>query len=178
MFEPRSPTQYSEYEAGWWSFPPKSLARWEELIRATVDHCAKRYGSARVRDWLWEVWNEPDIGYWRGSLEEYLALYQCTVKATRSAPPGACVGGPATMGDLGPVSGFPPTGPAYLANFLAFCVNNSVPLDFVTFHTKGAYFQPWRHLPPGRVSDPQSPSMVKMPRECGERSGKSQAMPA
>jgi xylan 1,4-beta-xylosidase len=165
-FEPGSPTQYSEYEAGWWSFPPKDMARWEQLVRATVDHCARRYGRARVSEWRWEVWNEPDIGYWRGSVEEYLALYRRTVEATRSVLPGARVGGPATTGDLVPVTGLRAQGPAYLGRFLDFCVKNSVPLDFVSFHTKGAYFQPWRsYLPPGERSEPQSPSMLKMLRE-------------
>jgi xylan 1,4-beta-xylosidase len=208
-FEPGSPSQYSEYEAGWWSFPPKSLARWEELVRATVQHCAQRYGRARVRQWLWEVWNEPDIGYWRGSFEDYLALYRATVEATRSVLPGARVGGPATTGDLGtgdlgtgdlgtgdlgtgdlgtgdlgtgdlgphsgrgPHPGLAGRGPTFLGNFLDACVQDHLPLDFVSFHTKGVYFRPWRsYLPPGQeVPEPQSPSMVKMLREVREALG-------
>jgi xylan 1,4-beta-xylosidase len=165
-FQPGSPTQYSEYEAGWWSFPPKSLSRWQELIGATVAHCASRYGRSRVSDWRWEVWNEPDIGYWRGSIEEYLALYRASVEATRSVLPDARVGGPATTGDLRLVGDHGGRGPAFLERFLEFCVKTDVPLDFVSFHTKGAYFQPWRsYLPPGEASEPQSPSMVKMLRE-------------
>jgi xylan 1,4-beta-xylosidase len=168
-FEPGSPSQYSEYESGWWSFPPKSLSRWEELVIATVRHCAKRYGRARLSDWRWEVWNEPDIGYWRGSVEEYLALYRSTVGAVRSVLPTGLVGGPATTGDLQPTEGLRAQGPAYLAKFIDFCVTNSVPLDFVSFHTKGAYFRPWRsYLPLGEASEPQSPSMVKMLREVRE----------
>jgi xylan 1,4-beta-xylosidase len=165
-FQPGSPTQYSEYEAGWWSFPPKSLSRWADLVRATAGHCARRYGRARVADWFWEVWNEPDIGYWRGTAGEYLELYRASAEAVRSAIPGARVGGPATTGDLRPVAGLPAKGPEFLDAFLDFCVGQSVPLDFVTFHTKGAYFRPWRsYLPPGQASEPQSPSMVKMLRE-------------
>jgi xylan 1,4-beta-xylosidase len=165
-FQPGSPTQYSEYEAGWWSFPPKSLTRWAELVSATAEHAARRYGRARVADWYWEVWNEPDIGYWRGGVEEYLQLYRASAEAIRSVLPDAKVGGPATTGDLTPVAGLPAAGPDFLGSFLDFCTGQSVPLDFVTFHTKGAYFRPWRsYLPPGEVSQPQSPSMVKMLRE-------------
>jgi len=49
-FQPGSPTQYSEYEAGCGPSPqkPVSLA---ELIGATVAHCASRYGRSRVSDW-------------------------------------------------------------------------------------------------------------------------------
>jgi xylan 1,4-beta-xylosidase len=167
-FQPGSPTQYSAYEAGWWSFPPKSLARWSELVAATAEHCARRYGRARVASWYWEVWNEPDIGYWRGSVGEFLELYRASAQAVRSVLPDALVGGPATTGDLVPLpaSGLQAKGPDFLDAFLDFCVAQSVPLDFVTFHTKGAYFQPWRsYLPPGEESEPQSPSMVKMLRE-------------
>jgi xylan 1,4-beta-xylosidase len=165
-FEPGSPTQYSEYEAGWWSFPPKSLARWADLVTATAEHYVRRYGKARVAGWYWEVWNEPDIGYWRGSIEEYLELYRASAAAVRSVVADALVGGPATTGDLTPVGGLPAKGPDFLAAFLDFCTGQPTPLDFVTFHTKGAYFQPWRsYLPPDEASQPQSPSMVKMLRE-------------
>jgi xylan 1,4-beta-xylosidase len=171
-FQAGSPTQYSEYEAGWWSFPPKSLTRWAELVSATAEHYARRYGKARVADWYWEVWNEPDIGYWRGSVEEFLQLYRVSAEAVRSVLPDARVGGPATTGDLTPVAGLSAQGPDFLDSFLDFCTGQTgqsgqtVPLDFVTFHTKGAYFQPWRsYLPPGELSAPQSPSMVKMLRE-------------
>lgn len=165
-FQTGSPSQYSIYEAGGWSFPPKDLRRWAELVGATVEHYRSRYGRARLADWRWEVWNEPDIGYWRGTREEYFDFYRVSATAVRAAFPGALVGGPATTGDLVPVVGLPAQGPSFLSGFLDFCVSRAVPIDFVSFHTKGAYFRPVRsYLPPGKVSEPQSPSMVKMLRE-------------
>jgi hypothetical protein len=59
-YEP-SPTQWSPYEAGLWSFPPKDYGKWAGLVRALVEHCVARYGATHVRGWLWELWNEPDI---------------------------------------------------------------------------------------------------------------------
>jgi beta-xylosidase len=47
-FEP-SPTQWSPYEAGLWSFPPKDYAKWAWLVRALVEHCVARYGAPHVR---------------------------------------------------------------------------------------------------------------------------------
>lgn len=162
-YEP-SPTQYSAYEAGLWSFPPKDFQRWGDLVGALVRHCVDRYGERAVQDWLWELWNEPDISYWRGSVEEYCQLYETTVAAARAVLPGIQVGGPATTGDLRR------GGPDFLRTFLARCDERDLPLDFVSFHTKGAHFTPARHYGPvGMSADrPQSPSTLKMLREVQE----------
>jgi xylan 1,4-beta-xylosidase len=159
-FEP-SPTQYSAYEAGLWSYPPRDHARWAGLVGALVEHCVRRYGAGRVRGWPWELWNEPDIFYWRGAPEEYHRLYDVTAAAVRSALPGAIVGGPATTGDLAG------RGPEWLRGFLAHCAAAGSPLDFVSFHTKGAHFRPWRVYGPlgGEPPVRDSPSSLKMLRE-------------
>jgi len=156
-----SPTQPGEYEAGLWSFPPRDYRKWGGLVRALVEHCSERYGAERVREWLWELWNEPDIFYWRGTPEEYYPLYDVTADAVLSALPGARVGGPATTGDL---RGH---GPGFLRGFLEHCEHASTPLHFVSFHTKGAHFRPWRVYGPVGAEAPvkQSPSSLKMLRE-------------
>src|SRR5678815_935499 len=89
-YEP-SPTQWSPYEAGLWSFPPKDYGKWTGLVRALVEHCVTRYGATHVRGWLWELWNEPDISYWRGTPEEFYALYDVTAAAVKAALPDAAV---------------------------------------------------------------------------------------
>ena len=35
----------------------------------------EKYGKAKVESWNWEVWNEPNGGYWHGTPEEYDKLY-------------------------------------------------------------------------------------------------------
>ncbi|MBA3942995.1 MAG: glycoside hydrolase [Herpetosiphonaceae bacterium] len=162
-FEP-SPTQWSTYEAGLWSFPPADYAKWGDLVHALVQHCVERYGLDEVQHWLWELWNEPDIFYWRGTAEQYYALYDVTAGAVKSAFADAKVGGPATTGDLAR------NGPTFLRGFLRHCAEARTPLDFVSFHTKGAYFTPWRVYGPlgGPAPTPQSPSMLKMLREVRE----------
>ncbi len=161
-FEP-SPTQWSPYEAGLWAMPPKDYDKWRGLVHALVEHCAARYGAEAVRGWLWELWNEPDISYWRGSPEEFHALYDVTVAGVKAALPGAMVGGPATTGDLGPGR----RGHEFLRAFLAHCARRGTPLDFVSFHTKGARYTPWRVYGPLGGPPPvrQSPSSLKMLRE-------------
>ncbi|MDP8922841.1 MAG: glycoside hydrolase, partial [Chloroflexota bacterium] len=159
----RSPTRWSPYEAGLWSFPPKDYARWGGLVRALVEHCVQRYGAAHVRGWLWELWNEPDITYWRGTIEQFCALYDVTAAAVKAALPDARVGGPTTTGDLGPGR----HGQEFLKGFLDHCERAGTPLDFVSFHTKGGRFDPWRVYGPvgGPAPEKQSPSMMKMLRE-------------
>jgi xylan 1,4-beta-xylosidase len=166
-FEPGSPTQYSAYEAGLWSYPPRSLQRWAELVQATVEHCAGRYGQARVAEWVFECWNEPDIGYWRGTPDEYCELYEATARAVKAGSAQASVGGPATTGDVVPDGPVAARGPAFLESFLEHCIARNAPLDFVSFHTKGSFFRPVRtYLPHGAPAPArQSPSTPKMLRE-------------
>ena len=54
-----------------WTYPPKDYDAWRELISAWARHSLDRYGRREVESWYWEVWNEPDIGYWHGTPEEY-----------------------------------------------------------------------------------------------------------
>ncbi len=122
-----------------WSYPPKNYPQWAELIYRWVRHSVERYGRKEVERWNWEVWNEPNIGYWHGTLEEYCKLYDYTADAVKRALPSARVGGPATTGPASPRAA------AFLQGFLKHCVSgtNSVtgktgaPIDFISFHAKG-----------------------------------------
>ncbi|HYK35486.1 GH39 family glycosyl hydrolase [Alloacidobacterium sp.] len=132
------PTKPGDVEG--WSFPPKDYARWGELAYQVAAHMAARYGKDTVATWYWEVWNEPDIFYWRGTQEEYNKLYDYAVAGVKKAIPNARVGGPATTGPVpGSHSG------QFLEAFLLHCANGKsaatggpVPLDFISFHAKGS----------------------------------------
>jgi xylan 1,4-beta-xylosidase len=111
--------------------PPKDYAKWQELIRVVTAHLAQRYGADTVRQWYFEVWNEPDIDYWHGTPQQYWELYDRAVAGVRAALPDAKVGGPAA------------TGPSiehastFLDGFLTHVAEAHVPLDFISFHVKG-----------------------------------------
>ena len=118
--------------------PPKDYAMWGELVRRFTEHLVQRYGKAEVATWYFEVWNEPDIGYWKGTPAEYYKLYDYSVAGVRKALPNAMVGGPAVTG---PGSTRATT---FLNNFFKHCEHDKnawtgepIPLDFVTFHPKG-----------------------------------------
>jgi xylan 1,4-beta-xylosidase len=119
------------------SYPPKDYAKWGNLACEWARHCVERYGRAEVGQWYWEVWNEPNIGYWHDSHADYFKLYDYAVDGVRRALPDARVGGPETAG--GP-------GGNFLGEFLAHCARGTnyvtgrigSPLDFVSFHAKGS----------------------------------------
>jgi xylan 1,4-beta-xylosidase len=123
-----------------WAYPPRDYHKWSELIFQVVSHLRSRYGDAAVQSWLWEVWNEPDIGYWQGTPEEFLKLYDVSADAISRALPSARIGGPDTTGAGSAKSA------AFLRLFLEHCTHekNSVTgqtgtrLDFISFHPKGA----------------------------------------
>jgi len=87
-----------------WAYPPKDYAQWAELVFQFTRHLRERYGDAEVKSWLWEVWNEPDIDYWKGTPEEFLKLYDFSVDAVLRALPEAKVGGPDSTGPGSPKS--------------------------------------------------------------------------
>ena len=118
--------------------PPKDYKMWGELARKFTQHLVQRYGRQHVSTWYFEVWNEPDIGYWHGTPEQYFKLYDYAVAGVRAALPNAKVGGPATTGPGNAKAS------AFLEEFLEHCLHDKsaaggkpVPLDFISFHPKG-----------------------------------------
>ena len=130
--------------------PPKDYNKWRELVRVATEHLVKRYGKDSVLGWYFEVWNEPDIDYWHSSPEEYYKLYDYAVAGVRAALPGAKVGGPASTGPGSEKAR------VFLRNFLEH-VNSGksaadggpVPLDFISFHAKGAPMIDGNHVTMG-----------------------------
>ena len=80
--------KYDEIYTGW-AYPPKDYAKWGELAYQWAKHCVEKYGRAEVEQWYWETWNEANIGYWRGTPEEFRKLHDY---ADRRRPAGAADG--------------------------------------------------------------------------------------
>ncbi|HET7716372.1 MAG TPA: beta-xylosidase [Bauldia sp.] len=122
-----------------WAWPPRDYRLWGALIEAWAGHMVDRYGMARVRDWPWEIWNEPDGLYWRGSVDDFCRLHDVADAAIRRAIPEARVGGPHVCGPTSPEAA------AFLRAFLRHCSEGrnhatggmGTRLDFVAFHAKG-----------------------------------------
>ena len=122
-----------------WTFPPTDYDKWRDLVYNWVKHSVERYGEEEVLTWYWEVWNEPDIGYWSGTHEEYCKLYDYAADGLKKALPKAKIGGPETTNPGSKKA------KEYLTKFLDHCASGTnyatgkkgAPLDFITFHAKG-----------------------------------------
>ena len=122
-----------------WAHPPKDYNKWAELVYQWVKHCEQKYGRAEVASWYWEVWNEPDIGYWQSTPEEYFKLYDYAADAVKRALPAIKIGGPTTTGPDNPKAA------KFLRDFLEHSLRGKnfatgktgSPLDYISFHAKG-----------------------------------------
>jgi xylan 1,4-beta-xylosidase len=120
-------------------YPPKDYEKWEALIEAWARHSGERYGAERASSWLWELWNEPESPYWRGTKEEYFKLYDHFTAAMKRALPKARVGGPHVTDPAWK------SGDVFMREFLEHCRSGrnaatgavGAPLDFIAFHAKG-----------------------------------------
>jgi xylan 1,4-beta-xylosidase len=123
-----------------WTYPPDDYDKWRELIFQWVRHSVERYGQREVESWYWEVWNEPDIGYWSGTPEEFQKLYDYAADGLKRALPTARIGGPHVTGPNSPRT------QKILRDFIEHCLRGTnfatgkigTPLDYVGFHAKGA----------------------------------------
>jgi len=126
---------YNDIYTGW-AYPPKDYQKWAELIYQWVKHSVARYGQKEVESWYWEVWNEPNSAYWKGSQAEFFKLYDYSADAVKRALPTAKIGGTDITGN----------GMKFQDAFLKHCLfdTNYVtqkigsPLDLILFHAKGS----------------------------------------
>jgi len=104
--------------------PPKDYAQWDALIDALTRHLVDRYGIDEVATWYFEVWNEPNAGFWGGEPYQptYFELYDHTARAIKRVDARLRVGGPSSAQA------------AWSGDFVRHCVEHGIPVDFVSTH--------------------------------------------
>ena len=106
--------------------PPRDWERWEDLVSELTSHLVARFGRDEVRRWAFEVWNEANLDvFWSGTRDEYLRLYDASVRAVKSVDRSLIVGGPASAAGK------------WVDDLLAHCAASGSPIDFVSTHTYG-----------------------------------------
>ena len=103
--------------------PPTSYDEWSELVEAFARHMIDRYGLDEVRQWYFEVWNEPNLScFWSADMAEYFKLYDASAKALKKVDPQLRVGGPAS------------SKANWIQEIIDHCITAKVPIDFVSTH--------------------------------------------
>ena len=106
--------------------PPKDWDRWERLVGDLAAHLVERYGRDEVRTWGFEIWNEANLEvFWSGTRDDYLRLYDVSVRAVKAVDAALPVGGPASAAA------------AWIDELLAYVDRSSAPIDFLSTHTYG-----------------------------------------
>lgn len=106
--------------------PPVDYTEWTDFITAFVTHLTLRYGEEEIKQWYFEVWNEPnhkDFFSEHAHIEAYYMLYAKTAFAVKKVNPAYRVGGPATAGM------------SWIEEFQQFCKRTKTPLDFISSHS-------------------------------------------
>lgn len=113
---------------------------WQRLIRDLALHLIDRYGEEEVRSWLFETWNEPDIGFWKQSDAAFCVYVDACAAGLAEADPELKFGGPGTC------QGISGTFKTYLAH--ADAGRNALTGDsnalpaFISVHVKGVRSHP------------------------------------
>ncbi len=103
--------------------PPASPDAWGQFIGVFVRHLIDRYGANEVRQWYFEVWNEPNLTwFFSGTQADYFAMYKAAAQAIKAVDPKLRVGGPSTAAAQ------------WMPEFLGFCAQENLPVDFVSTH--------------------------------------------
>lgn len=131
---------------------------WHDLVHAFAQHLVDRYGVEEVRQWYFEVWNEPNLtgtgGFLHGTRSQYFRLYKEAALAVKSVDGMLRIGGPATSNFIadhrhdGEILNqqhsrfYPPETinqqewcGVWIEDFLNYCSQENLPIDFVSTHT-------------------------------------------
>lgn len=131
--------------------PPTAPQKWAEVCCRIIAHYND--GWAEGKRWgiqYWEIWNEPENrpAMWTGTPEEFFELYGVTAQEIKRRWPDLKVGGP-SIGDTGRFHDgvFEPG--EFLMRFLDYCADNTVPLDFFSWHRYSG--EPWDYAKRARA---------------------------
>jgi hypothetical protein len=134
-----------------WSRMPPRLDAWGDYVQTIVS----RY-RGKIR--FWEVWNEPDLDFFRGSADDYLAMSAIAYERTKRANPQAVV--------LSAGFSSRPDGADFIEKVLA---RGGAHIDALAWHQHGT-FEDMRHILEDRVAKLRQRHLPGKPwimNECG-----------
>jgi xylan 1,4-beta-xylosidase len=156
-FFPKDLAGESDFRCFWWQAhvtPPEHYGDWCVLVDRLVRHFIQRHGAEEVRQWYFEVWNEPNLWFFFNSTRsKYFELYRATATTVKRVDPCLKVGGPATSnfvpddrfkgeqqaGEKSLTAELKRLGDVewqgvWIREFLEFCEREKLPVDFISAH--------------------------------------------
>lgn len=114
-----------EHRTHYFIHPPKDYAKWAKICVNIIRHYNEGWNNGfHYNIKYWEIWNEPDgENMWRGTVQQFFQLYEVAAKAIKTYNPELQVGGPGASGLS-----------AFSDQFLTYCRDKSIPLDFFSWH--------------------------------------------
>ena len=106
-----------------------TFSKFSELCKRTVMHFNQGWvGGFSKNIRYWEIWNEPDGGFWNGDSLSFYKLFREVSDSLKRNYPSLKIGGP------GVLSGSVTTKRAWIPEFLKYCKANNVKMDFFSWH--------------------------------------------
>ncbi|MBI3569753.1 MAG: hypothetical protein HY082_01425 [Gammaproteobacteria bacterium] len=112
---------------------PADLNAYAVYAQNVAKHLTQGWGNG----YFWNVKlfrfaNEPDGAYWTGTRQEFFDSYAAWAKALKAVNPAFILDVPGFMQAHGTAG--PDSLNTWITDFLAYCQNNSVPVDFLSVH--------------------------------------------
>ena len=108
---------------------PKDYGVWKQMVYSLTNHLIDRYGLEEVRQWYFEVWNEPEFEqFWPDTFEDYCLLYKMSYDAIKEADAELKTGGPGTFSTT-------LLSNDWMDRFIAYCKAEACEPDFISFHS-------------------------------------------
>ena len=122
--------------------PPPDNDKWAAICSGIIRHYNEGWANGFHYDIkYWEIWNEPDETRkegWTGTDEQFFRFYEVAAKTIKKNFPALKVGGPSLSSSLDEKT---KGAASFQGRFLDYCRNNSVPLDFLSWHYYAG--EPW-----------------------------------
>jgi hypothetical protein len=110
------------FESAFATEVPRDLDAFGAMVRDLVHHVVV---ERRERVPYWGVWNEPNLDvFWKGTLGDYLQLYDVVSRAVKTVDPRLLVGGPESAA----------WDPSWAEEIVQHAARAGVPLDFFSWH--------------------------------------------
>lgn len=124
-------------DAGWFATPPKDFEKWARICVNIIWHYNDGWANGlHLNIKYWEIWNEGEginehgirCNWRNGTVEQLFDLYKVASRKLKAYDPKLQIGGMAFCGYN-----------EALEDFLPFCKENELPLDFLSYHGYDKY---------------------------------------